>query len=331
MSPEHARRRASWRGTLSTGLAVLLVVVVFVACGNQATPTPAAVVSPSPSALPTASTTPSPSPTPEPTPEPYKEELLGNRFTVLVVGEDVSAARRARGYIGDNTDAMMVVSVSADQKDVVMLSLPRDVVDVPLGDGRTWTGKVNAIANSHGVDGLRNAMSALLDIEIPYYVKVNMDDFVALVDAVGGIKVNVQTVVREDRWGLYLEPGPAHLDGQRALYFSRARYFDSDYARAARQQQVVRALARKYTNRNTDIDFGQLLPTLVGLDTNLDLGDLRTLMVLAKRAARADYVAEVLMPPQFALDWGDQGDGRGWVIIPNVDAMRARVHALLED
>jgi hypothetical protein len=54
-------------------------------------------------------------------------------------------------------------------------------------------------------------------------------------------------------------------------------------------------------------------------------------MVLAKRAARADYVAEVLMPPQFALDWGDQGDGRGWVIIPNVDAMRARVHALLED
>ena len=316
---------------MAASAVLLALTVLLAACGVQVTPSPGAstVPTPSASALPTA--TASPSPTPLPTPNPLNEELLGRRFTILVVGEDVSAVRRARGYIGDNTDAIMVVSVSPRQKKVVMLSLPRDNVDIPLGNGQIWSGKVNAIANTYGVDGLRQAMAALLDIEIPYYVKVNMDDFVSLVDAVGGIRVNVKTVVQEPRWGLYLTPGKAHLNGLTALYYSRARYYDSDYARAARQQQVIRALVHKYTSRNTDIDFGQLLTTLVGLDTNLDLAELTTLTVLARRAVNASYVSEVLMPPQYALTWGDQHDGRGWVIIPNVDAMRARAHTLIGD
>lgn len=248
---------------------------------------------------------------------------------MLVVGEDVSAARQARGHYADNTDAIMLVSVSPNQKRVTMVSLPRDTVDVPLGNGQIWNGKVNGIANSYGMDGLREALATMWDIKIPYYVKVNMDDFVSLVDAVGGISVMVETVVQEPRWGLYLTPGRAHLDGITALHFSRARYYDSDYARAARQQQVIRALARKYTNRNTRVNLPRLLGTLASLETNLALEDLPTLAVLAKRAARADYASEVLKPPQFALGWGDQGDGRGWVMIPNVEAMRAEIRSLL--
>jgi LCP family protein required for cell wall assembly len=254
--------------------------------------------------------------------------LLDHRFTVLVVGEDVSAARRARGYIGDNTDALMVVSVSPRQRRVAMVSLPRDTVNVPLPSGQLWTGKVNAIANSYGVDVLRQAVADLLDIKIQYYVKVNMDDFVGLVDAVGGISVNVKTVVQEPRWGLYLTPGRAHLDGRTALYYTRARHYDSDYARAARQQQVIHALAMKYTNRTTNVNVARLLSTLSGLETNLPMGDLPTLVALARRAARTAYVTQVLMPPQFALGWGDQGDGRGWIMIPNVDAMRKQVRQM---
>src|SRR4029079_16637587 len=151
-----------------------------------------------------------------------------------------------------------------------------------LGNGQVWSGKVNGIANSYGVDGLRDALATMWDVEIPYYVKVNMDDFVALVDAVGGINVKVKTVVQEPRWGLYLTPGRAHLDGITALHFSRARYYDSDYARAARQQQVIRALARKEPDPATEIDLGSLLGTLAGLETNLPLQDLPTLAVLAR-------------------------------------------------
>jgi LCP family protein required for cell wall assembly len=302
--------------------------IALVAC--SATPSPSAEpTTPTPSVAPTP--TPTPSPTPEPTPEPLNAQLLDHRFTVLVVGEDVSAVRRARGYRGDNTDALMVISISANQRNVAMLSLPRDTVDVPLGNGSTWTSKVNGIANTYGLDALRQAMAALLGIDIPYYVKVNMDDFVAMVDAVGGVNVAVKTYVQEPRWGLYLQPGRAHLDGQTALYYSRARYYDSDYARAARQQQVVRALVKKYTDPKTHVRIVKLLPVLAGLETNLDLGDLRTLIVLGRRAIEADYVATVLSPPQFALDWGNVGDGRGWIIIPNVSAIQAYARSLLSN
>jgi LCP family protein required for cell wall assembly len=309
----------------------LTASVLLAACGQSTlpsqTPTPA---TPSPTVVPTAS--PSPSPTPEPTPVPLNQALVNKRFTILLVGEDVNAARRKRGYIGDNTDSIMVVSVSPQQKDVVMLSLPRDTAEIPMADGRLWTGKVNGLANTYGVDALRRAVATLLDIRIPYYVKVNMDDFVDLVDAVGGITVRAKTLVREDRWGIYMIPGRQyHLDGRTALYFSRARYFDNDYARAARQQQVVRALARKYTDPDTNVSIARLLPMLAGLETNLPMDDLRTLIVLAKRAARADYVAQVLAPPQFSLSTGDNHDGRGWVIIPNVEAMRAQARLLLGD
>ena len=305
------------------------MAATLVACGQA--PSPPASVSPVPiaAATPTPSPSLTPSPTPQPTPNPLDAQLLGRRFTVLVVGEDVSAARRQRGYIGDNTDAIMVVSVSADQKRVAMISLPRDTVDVPLGNGQTWVGKVNGIANTYGMDALRRAISTLLQIHIPYYVKVNMDDFVDLVDAVGGISVNVKTVVQEPRWNLYLTPGRVHLSGREALYFSRARHYDSDFARAARQQQVIHALAMKYTNRKTDIDLPKVLGALSGLETNLPMGELASLIALGRRAAHADYVSEVLMPPRFSLGYGDQHDGRGWVIIPNVEAMRAEVRALL--
>jgi LCP family protein required for cell wall assembly len=247
------------------------------------------------------------------------------------VGEDVSAARRARGYIGDNTDAMMVVSVSPGQKRVAMVSLPRDTVNIPLPNGQLWTGKVNAIANSYGIDVLRQAIADLLHIKIKYYVKVNMDDFVDLVDAVGGISVNVKTYVYEPRWRINMAPGRVHLDGITALHFARARHYDSDYARAARQQQVIHALALKYTNRHTHIKVLRLFKTLAGLETNLPMDELPTLMALARRAARTDYVTQVLMPPQFALAWGDQGDGRGWVMIPNVEAMRKQVRQMFGD
>jgi polyisoprenyl-teichoic acid--peptidoglycan teichoic acid transferase len=318
-------------GRSRTTLIVAITALILVAACSQAltlspSPDPA-----SPSHSASSSPTASASPTPEPTPDPLNRNLLDRRFTVLIVGEDVDAARRARGYYGDNTDAIMLVSVSPGQKRVTMLSLPRDTVDVPLANGQIWSGKVNAIANSYGLDGLRTALATMWDIKIPYYVKVNMDDFVALVDAVDGISVKVETVVQEPRWGLYLTPGRAHLDGITALHFSRARYYDSDYARAARQQQVIRALARKYTDPATEIDLGGLLGTLAGLETNLPLQDLPTLAVLARRAGRAAYASEVLMPPAFALGWGDQHDGRGWVIIPNVEAMRAEVQRMFAD
>jgi LCP family protein required for cell wall assembly len=329
MGTARSPRRLPGSGARTPFFLAIGLALIVAACGQAPTPSPTAVASVTAQA--TASPTPSATPLPTPTPNPLDADLLDHRFTVLVVGEDVSAARRARGYIGDNTDAIMVVSVSPRQRGVAMVSMPRDTVNIPLPNGQLWTGKVNGIANSYGVDVLRQAIADLLNIKIKYYVKVNMDDFVDLVDAVGGISINVKTYVYEPRWGLNFAPGRVHLDGITALHFARARHFDSDYARAARQQQVIHALALKYTNRKTHVHVLRLLRTLASLDTNLPMTELPTLVDLARRAARTDYVTQVLMPPQFALAWGDQGDGRGWVMIPNVDAMRKRVRQMFGD
>ena len=152
MLPEPSLGTRASRARTPIILSIALALSV-VACSQSVNPSPPA--SPTPTLQPTPTLIPSPTRTPLPTPEPLNSRLLDHRFTVLLVGEDQSAARQARGYLGDNTDSLMVVSVSPRQKRVVMLSLPRDTVNIPLANGQLWTGKVNAIANSYGIDALR--------------------------------------------------------------------------------------------------------------------------------------------------------------------------------
>src|SRR5688572_29727375 len=103
---------------------VALVIIAFLLLSGGAEPSESPVPSASPSLAPSA------------TPE-LNAELLNRRWTVLYVGTDLSAAREEEGHV-PNTDALMVVSVSADQSEVAMISLPRDTVDVPLPGGEIY-------------------------------------------------------------------------------------------------------------------------------------------------------------------------------------------------
>lgn len=307
-------------------LVVCLAALVLSACAS-ATPSP--TIDPTPTPVVTAQPTASPRPTP--TPIPVDLELLARRFTVLVAGSDSSQARRSGGLITWRTDSLMVVSVNADQSQISMLSLPRDTVDVPLGDGRIYRGKVNGIAEVFGIDGLRKAMSALLGVPIDRYLMIDMDDFGRIVDAVGGIDVEVQTRISDPIVHLRLDPGPVHLDGATALAFSRTRA-DSDYARAARQQQVLLALVRRWVDPSTPGALVGGLRLLGSLETNIALTELTTLIEIGRRSLTAKVVAAVLAPPRFAYFVGvEPGTNRGWVMIPNVAAMRAYARSLMGD
>ena len=307
----------------------LLATLLLAACGQSPSPTPLALPSASPTrAEPTPTAEPTATPVPTPTPNPFDQELIDRRYTVLVIGEDANASRDARGHVS-NTDTIMLVSLSPRQTHVTMLSLPRDTVDIPMANGTLYTGKVNGIAYQFGYEALQGAMETLLDIHIHAYVKVDMDNFVQLVDAVGAVKVTNTEWLYDAHLGLALGPGTYRLDGATALDYVRSRYTSSDYARAARQQQVLLALVRKYLNPATEWDIDQLLLMLDSLETNVDLSDLPTLMEMARRSRKAEVVTTVLSPPRFALGYGDQGDGRGWVIIPNLAEMRAYAHSLL--
>jgi LCP family protein required for cell wall assembly len=226
---------------------------------------------------------------------------------------------------------MMVVSVSADRSSVVALSVPRDTVDIPLGDGRIYRGKINGIAYELGLEAARDAMAALLGIEIDAYLKIDMDDFAWMVDAVGGVDVEVAARLYDPRIGVDLQPGPAHLDGAQALAFVRTRS-DGDYARAARAQQVIVELARRWVSPGTGSARIGLLTRLGSLQTDIELRQLPTLVEIGRRSIDASVTALVLEPPRYAYFVGiEPGTARGWVMIPNVAEMRALASSLIGD
>ena len=187
----------------------------------------------------------------EPTP------ALDERVNVLLVGLD---ALRYRTAI--LTDTMMVVSLDPVGHTITMLSLPRDLVDVPLGNGDFYGPKLNSLMAyadadpdqfpEGGLEALEDAVGALLGIDVQYHAEIQFGSFIRMVDAVGGVDVDVVQGFNDptyDGYGLEgrgwsITAGRHHLDGRDALAFARSRKApgESDFTRAQRQQQVIVAL-----------------------------------------------------------------------------------------
>ena len=141
------------------------------------------------------------------------------------------------------------------------MSIPRDMVDVPLSDGRKFRGKINSLvvvrpeppeavpgSNGKGFDVLMDALGTLLKEPIQYYAKVDLGGFVKVVDTLGGVNVNVARSFCDSHYteygyenGFSIRPGRHHLNGLQALAYARVRKpaGESDFTRAARQQEVV--------------------------------------------------------------------------------------------
>ncbi|MGH2455900.1 MAG: LCP family protein [Candidatus Limnocylindria bacterium] len=294
-------------------LAALAAVLVFVLLGQDEAPSEA-----QPTPTPTAAETPG---------ETFNQALLGERLTVLVIGLDGNAEREAQG-LGVNTDTLMLASVAADQAQVALIGLPRDTVDIPLPDGSTWPSKVNAIYTGEGVETLVGAMEALFQVTVDGYVQVDMDDLPVLVDAAGGVEVDPPDPLVDPIVDLDLAPGPQTLDGATALAYVRTRV-DTDYGRMARQQEVLLDLVRRLVAPETDVDVAALLSELDSFATDLPLDDLPTLLEIGRRAADAPVEGVVLRRPEHITFEGDAGDGRGYVLIPDVEAIRALAARLI--
>ena len=305
--------------TIVIGFVVLVVlgVVAFVllAGGRDATP------SPSPSA--SASSVPSASAEPS-----FNAELLDRRWTVLYVGTDLNERRQGEG--GEpNTDALMLVSLSADQSRLTLVSLPRDTVDVPLADGGTWDGKVNSIYLREGMDTLVGAVEATFGVAIDAPRPAGHG---RLLSAGGRGRVDRGLAARSDRRS-DRQPGPAagdqELDGPQTLGYVRTRV-DQDYGRMGRQQEVLVSLVTKFLDPATDVDLRAVLDSLDSLETDLPLDDLPTLLELARRASTAEVETLVIQPPLITFA-GDRDDGRGYVLEADFDAIRDEVASLIGD
>jgi LCP family protein required for cell wall assembly len=198
----------------------------------------------------------------------------GERINVLLVGVDKLPKRAAT-----LTDTMMVASLDPVGKTVSLVSVPRDLIDTPLGDGNVFGPKLNSLlgyADAHkeqfpkgGMRTLEDAIGALLDIPIHYYARIDFVGFIDMVDAVGGVDVTVAKAFADPGYdgfgfgqrGWSITAGPHHLDGPNALAYARSRKAagESDFTRAARQQQILVALRDQVTSG------GNLLFQLPGL------------------------------------------------------------------
>jgi polyisoprenyl-teichoic acid--peptidoglycan teichoic acid transferase len=301
-------------GVIALGVVVAIVALVLLRPSGetgQASPTPSASLEPSPTAT-------------------LNQDLLNDRLTVLLLGLDSNESRRSRGK-GTNSDTIMVASINADQSEVTLIGIPRDTVNIPLRDGTTWERKLNAIYAERGVEGMQEAIASLLQVDIDNYVTIDMGDLTAMVDAVGGVDVNPQAPLLDRHLQLHMEAGAQHIDGETANSYVRTR-FDTDYARAARQQEVLLQIVERLVDPTTEVDIPQLLDGLHSFETDLSLSDMPTFIALARRAQDATVTEQVFNPQGgYIVDEGDFGDGRGYILIPDVEKMRQFAQRHLAD
>jgi LCP family protein required for cell wall assembly len=270
------------------------------------------------------------------------------RLTVLLLGGDAG-----HGRIGRRTDTMIVASVEPATGRAVLFGLPRNLVRVPLpaGPARAFAcgcfphplNELYAYAEEHpwlfpgrrppGVTAVLDAAQRLLGIPIDHYALVDLEGFVQLVDALGGVTVPVSEPVRVeiDRLGrdgaepaFYLRPGRHRLNGLTALAYARARKETSDYDRMRRQRCLLGSLARQVDAGRLLRAFPRLVPVVKrDVSTDLPLSRLPGLVELAG-ARRVGLTAVGFAPPDYNAGWA-----LGGYPIPDVARIRATVQAML--
>lgn len=286
-------------------------------------PPPTAEPTRDPTAIATAS------PTPAPTPEVP-------RVNVLLIGVDSGAGRNT-----SNTDTMIVASLDPVTETVSILSIPRDMVNVPLPDGSIYAPKLNGLdstarhhpstfpgSDGSGHDVLMAALGTLLNLKIDYYAAVNLPGFVAVVDTIGGVDVTVARNLCDSGYteygfenGFSIKAGLRHLNGQEALAYARIRKAagESDFTRAARQQEVISGLRDAIVKRGFLSDPVALLQALGrSMSTNVPRDILPDLADIMTRVDRAHTYRAVIRAPLV----GPGFDVRGSIQVPDIQGIR---------
>ncbi len=175
-----------------------------------------------------------------------KVEPVHDNVSILFVGVDDSE-NRGQGSENSRSDALILATLNNKTKTIKMLSIPRDsYVYIPS------VGYKDKITHAHALGGTLSTIETvegLFDIPIDYYVRMNFNAFIDVVDALGGIEAEVPYVLHEkdefDRNTINLQPGLQHLNGSEALALARTRKQDSDIERGKRQQEILTAIIKQ--------------------------------------------------------------------------------------
>lgn len=275
-----------------------------------------------------------------------------DRINILLIG--IGGANHDGGYLADT---IMLASLKPSTKQAALISIPRDLT-VPFENGY-WR-KVNSIhaiaeARESGSGGpaMISNLSELLDTPIDYYLRLDFQGFIKIIDELGGIDVNVENTLNDYSYPilgqednpnyysrfehLYVEKGEQHMSGSLALKFARSRHAGggegSDFARARRQQLIISAAKEKLLSR------GNLLkPMMVSriiselnknIKTNLDVWEILKLWNDYKGLNQDNIINKVYDDGPGGLLMPSRGENGAYILIPqsgNFDQIKESVN-----
>lgn len=257
---------------------------------------------------------------------------------ILLVGTDdrIDETGPAR------TDTMIVLTLDPGSSTAGMLSLTRDTwVNIP---GQNTAAKINMAYSigeqnkaGSGMQVVADTVSNFIGHPVDYYVKINFQGFVEVVDLIGGIDLMVPKTIHDEQYPtadygeelFHLDQGLQHLDGETALKYVRTRHNDSDYGRARRQQDVIRAVMDKVTRADMITSLlpqaWKLVSTMrSSIETNIPIAVQLELASYMREAALQEIRQEVI-DDRFGTVPDPETSSVGWVLIPDQDQVRAAV------
>lgn len=300
----------------------------------------------------TTTTTTTPTTTTSTLPEAFAG---GDRVNVLLMGSDAGVGR-----VGVRTDTMIIVSVDPETGWTSMFSIPRNFIKLPIpadhpahplwADGAwgdpanlAWGVYAYGLANPQlftgantGGDAAKVILGNLVGLEIDFFAMVDLQGFVDIIDALGGVDITVTTRLTDTYQNpdgssgtLDLEPGTYQMDGETALVFARSRSQSDDFTRMGRQRCVLEALARQADPISLLRELPTLAPAIeASVITDIPMAVVPDFLDLLSIVDTTKIVSMRFMPnaPEFAgtptsyVAYRIQGYN-----VPNVDLIRERV------
>lgn len=264
------------------------------------------------------------------------------RYNVLLLGGDSGADRW-----GLRPDSITVASIDEETGHTILFGLPRNMANFPFAAGSvmeeqfpdgfdcegcylnglsTWAADNPELFETYddpGVEATIEGVEGITGLSINYYAMVNLKGFRELVDAVGGVRLNVRDRIPIGGVGApvtgYIEPGVQRLDGFETLWFARSRESADDYSRMARQKCVMSAMLEQLSPRVVVTKFERIAKASQDvISTNLPASQLGKFMELAVRAKSQPVATVSFVPP--LINTGD----------PDIALVRDRVEQEIE-
>jgi LCP family protein required for cell wall assembly len=274
------------------------------------------------------------------------------RLNILLIGGDFG-----KGRTGIRTDTMITVSIDPITGEAAMFSIPRNWTGAPLPEGMgiwdcdCYPELINELwimgerypeafpgPGTPSENAVKGVISEFLGIPIHFYAMVNLDGFVDVVDALGGVDVYVPTRVVDEEYPsedgegterIVIEPGFNHFDGHLALAYSRTRNQDSDYFRMSRQRCVIEAMVDQADPVSLLRNFAGLAGVIKdSMQTDIPLDALPQLVELKPILDLENIVSIRFIPPEYHLKFrDDEKPGR----IANTELIHEHVQLVIND